>query len=181
MIGSPEDVGRRVAAFAKETKCSHFVMGMQVPDVDPAKEKNQSMELLATETPPGVSTEARPCRDFPAGSSSDGIALVDGNLLGDHDLDAREVDEVLFIRAYHLEVTCCCIRLFHVLGAIEPQFHHTIELRARESRGFGSLPSQSMRLHVFPDEAEEFGYRLDERRVNVSPGGTPQSSFQAFA
>jgi hypothetical protein len=52
MIGSPEDVGRRVAAFAKETKCSHFVMGMQVPDVDPAKEKNQSMELLATETLP---------------------------------------------------------------------------------------------------------------------------------
>ncbi len=56
MVGTPEQVARKVEAFFKTSSCTHFVMGMQIPGVDPAK-GTRSMELFAKEIMPAFRSE----------------------------------------------------------------------------------------------------------------------------
>ena len=51
MVGTLDQVARKVDAFVKTSSCTHLVMGMQVPGVDPAK-GTRSMELFAQEIMP---------------------------------------------------------------------------------------------------------------------------------
>jgi alkanesulfonate monooxygenase SsuD/methylene tetrahydromethanopterin reductase-like flavin-dependent oxidoreductase (luciferase family) len=53
MIGTPEQVGPKVEALLKNSPITHFVMGMQIPGVDPRK-GTRSMELFAKEIMPGL-------------------------------------------------------------------------------------------------------------------------------
>ena len=53
LIGAPEQVAPKVEALLKQSQITHFVMGMQLPGVDPRK-GTRSMELFATEILPGL-------------------------------------------------------------------------------------------------------------------------------
>lgn len=51
MIGTPEQVGRKLERFRREYRCTHFIMGTQLPGLDPAK-GTRSLELFARELMP---------------------------------------------------------------------------------------------------------------------------------
>ena len=51
MIGSPDDVGKKLEQFCKDFHCTDFIMDMQFPGLDPAK-ATRSMELFAAELMP---------------------------------------------------------------------------------------------------------------------------------
>ncbi|MFP6680691.1 MAG: hypothetical protein VCB07_00705, partial [Gammaproteobacteria bacterium] len=51
MIGSPDDVGKKLEQFCKDFHCTDFIMDMQFPGLDPAK-ATRSMELFASELMP---------------------------------------------------------------------------------------------------------------------------------
>ena len=53
LIGPPEQVAPKVEALLKHSPLTHFVMGMQLPGVDPRK-GTRSMELFAKEIMPGL-------------------------------------------------------------------------------------------------------------------------------
>jgi alkanesulfonate monooxygenase SsuD/methylene tetrahydromethanopterin reductase-like flavin-dependent oxidoreductase (luciferase family) len=51
LIGSPDDVGKKLEKFCDDFMCTDFIMDMQLPGIDPAK-ATRSMELFATELMP---------------------------------------------------------------------------------------------------------------------------------
>lgn len=51
MIGTPEQVARKLERFEKEFRCTHFIMATQLPGLDPAK-GTRSLELFAKEVMP---------------------------------------------------------------------------------------------------------------------------------
>lgn len=51
MIGTPDEVGRKLETFRSEYACTHFVMATQLPGLDPAK-ATRSLELFAREVMP---------------------------------------------------------------------------------------------------------------------------------
>jgi alkanesulfonate monooxygenase SsuD/methylene tetrahydromethanopterin reductase-like flavin-dependent oxidoreductase (luciferase family) len=51
MIGTPDQVARKLEQFCKEYKCTDFIMDTQFPGLDPAK-GTRSMELFAKEVMP---------------------------------------------------------------------------------------------------------------------------------
>jgi alkanesulfonate monooxygenase SsuD/methylene tetrahydromethanopterin reductase-like flavin-dependent oxidoreductase (luciferase family) len=51
LIGSPDQVGKKLEQFSNEYQCTDFIMDMQFPGLDPAK-ATRSMELFATELMP---------------------------------------------------------------------------------------------------------------------------------
>jgi len=51
LIGSPDDVGKKLERFCAEYRCTDFIMDMQLPGIDPAK-ATRSMELFAAELMP---------------------------------------------------------------------------------------------------------------------------------
>jgi alkanesulfonate monooxygenase SsuD/methylene tetrahydromethanopterin reductase-like flavin-dependent oxidoreductase (luciferase family) len=51
MIGAPDQVARQIERFQKNYQCTHFVMGVQMPGMDPAK-VTHSLELFAKEVMP---------------------------------------------------------------------------------------------------------------------------------
>lgn len=51
LIGSPEQVARKLERFTKQYRCTHFIMATQFPGLDPAK-ANRSFELFAREIMP---------------------------------------------------------------------------------------------------------------------------------
>lgn len=51
MIGTPDQVARKMERFCKEYKCTDFIMDTQMPGMDPAK-GTHSMELFAREVMP---------------------------------------------------------------------------------------------------------------------------------
>jgi alkanesulfonate monooxygenase SsuD/methylene tetrahydromethanopterin reductase-like flavin-dependent oxidoreductase (luciferase family) len=56
MIGTPDEVARKMEAFRKSYDCSHFVMGTQLPGADPAKVR-RALELFAKEVMPSFQTK----------------------------------------------------------------------------------------------------------------------------
>ncbi|MCC2655291.1 MAG: luciferase-like protein [Panacagrimonas sp.] len=55
MIGTPDEVARKMEKFRSEFDCSHFVMGTQLPGADPAKVR-RALELFAKEVMPSFQT-----------------------------------------------------------------------------------------------------------------------------
>jgi alkanesulfonate monooxygenase SsuD/methylene tetrahydromethanopterin reductase-like flavin-dependent oxidoreductase (luciferase family) len=53
MIGSPDDVGKKLEQFCKDFHCTDFIMDMQFPGLEPAK-ATRSMELFAAELMPSL-------------------------------------------------------------------------------------------------------------------------------
>ncbi|TDJ63297.1 MAG: LLM class flavin-dependent oxidoreductase [Proteobacteria bacterium] len=51
LIGSPDDVGKKLEHFCQNHQCTDFIMDMQFPGIDPAK-ATRSMELFARELMP---------------------------------------------------------------------------------------------------------------------------------
>ena len=51
MIGTPDDVARKLERFRAEYRCTHFVMSTQLAGMDPAK-ATRSLELFAREVMP---------------------------------------------------------------------------------------------------------------------------------
>jgi alkanesulfonate monooxygenase SsuD/methylene tetrahydromethanopterin reductase-like flavin-dependent oxidoreductase (luciferase family) len=51
MIGTPDEVARKLQKFQSEYDCTHFVMGTQLPGLDPAK-ATRALELFAKEVMP---------------------------------------------------------------------------------------------------------------------------------
>jgi len=51
MIGTPDQVGRKLEQFRRDYRCTHFVMGTQLPGMEPAK-ATRSLELFAKELMP---------------------------------------------------------------------------------------------------------------------------------
>ena len=51
MIGSPDDVGKKLEQFCQDFHCTDFIMDMQLPGLEPAK-ATRSMELFAAELMP---------------------------------------------------------------------------------------------------------------------------------
>ena len=51
MIGTPDQVARKMEPFFKRHSCTHFVIGMQMPGMDPQK-TTRSLELFAKEIMP---------------------------------------------------------------------------------------------------------------------------------
>ncbi len=51
MIGTPEQVARKMERFCKDYKCTDFIMDTQMPGMDPAK-GTRWMELFAREVMP---------------------------------------------------------------------------------------------------------------------------------
>ena len=51
MIGTPDQVAQKMEKFRKEFLCTHFVMGTQLPGMDP-KKGTRSLELFAKEVMP---------------------------------------------------------------------------------------------------------------------------------
>ncbi len=51
MIGAPDQVARQIERFQKNYHCTHFVMGVQMPGMEPAK-VTHSLELFAREVRP---------------------------------------------------------------------------------------------------------------------------------
>jgi len=51
MIGTPDQVARKLEQFCKEFRCTHFIMGTQLPGLDP-KKATRSFELFAREVMP---------------------------------------------------------------------------------------------------------------------------------
>jgi alkanesulfonate monooxygenase SsuD/methylene tetrahydromethanopterin reductase-like flavin-dependent oxidoreductase (luciferase family) len=51
MIGTPEEVARKIDKFRTEYTCTHFVMATQLPGLDPAR-TTRSLELFAREVMP---------------------------------------------------------------------------------------------------------------------------------
>ena len=56
MIGTPDEVSRKMEKFRKEYDCTHFVMGTQLPGADPAK-VTRALELFAKEVMPSFQTK----------------------------------------------------------------------------------------------------------------------------
>ena len=52
MIGTPDQVAKKLERFRREFRCTHFVMATQFPGMDPAK-GTRSLELFAKEVMPG--------------------------------------------------------------------------------------------------------------------------------
>jgi alkanesulfonate monooxygenase SsuD/methylene tetrahydromethanopterin reductase-like flavin-dependent oxidoreductase (luciferase family) len=55
MIGTPDEVARKMEAFRKQYDCSHFVMGTHLPGADPVK-VTRALELFAREVMPAFQT-----------------------------------------------------------------------------------------------------------------------------
>lgn len=55
MIGTPDEVSRKMEKFAKEYDCTHFVMGTQMPGADPVK-TTRALELFAEKVMPRFQT-----------------------------------------------------------------------------------------------------------------------------
>lgn len=55
MIGTPDDVARKIETFRKEFACTHFIMATQLPGLDPVK-ATASLELFAKEVKPQFHT-----------------------------------------------------------------------------------------------------------------------------
>ncbi len=55
MIGTPEQVAEKMERFCQRFYCTHFVMGTQLPGLDP-KKVTQSLELFAREVMPSFRT-----------------------------------------------------------------------------------------------------------------------------
>jgi alkanesulfonate monooxygenase SsuD/methylene tetrahydromethanopterin reductase-like flavin-dependent oxidoreductase (luciferase family) len=51
MIGTPNQVARKLEQFRKDFVCTHFIMATQLPGLDPDK-ATRSMELFANEVMP---------------------------------------------------------------------------------------------------------------------------------
>jgi alkanesulfonate monooxygenase SsuD/methylene tetrahydromethanopterin reductase-like flavin-dependent oxidoreductase (luciferase family) len=51
MIGTPDQVAKKLERFKKEYRCTHFIMSTQLPGMDPQK-ATRSMELFARELMP---------------------------------------------------------------------------------------------------------------------------------
>jgi alkanesulfonate monooxygenase SsuD/methylene tetrahydromethanopterin reductase-like flavin-dependent oxidoreductase (luciferase family) len=51
MIGTPDQVAKKMEAFCNDFECTHFIMNTQFPGLDPAK-GSRSMELFAREVMP---------------------------------------------------------------------------------------------------------------------------------
>jgi alkanesulfonate monooxygenase SsuD/methylene tetrahydromethanopterin reductase-like flavin-dependent oxidoreductase (luciferase family) len=51
MIGTPDQVGKKMEQFSKEFQCTHFIMSTQLAGLDP-KKATRSMELFAREIMP---------------------------------------------------------------------------------------------------------------------------------
>lgn len=56
MIGTPDQVARKLEKFRGEYDCTHFVMGTQMPGADPAK-TTRALELFAKEVMPSFQTK----------------------------------------------------------------------------------------------------------------------------
>jgi alkanesulfonate monooxygenase SsuD/methylene tetrahydromethanopterin reductase-like flavin-dependent oxidoreductase (luciferase family) len=52
MIGTPDQVARKLEQFHKSFRCTHFIMSTQLPGLDPRK-GTRSLELFAREVMPG--------------------------------------------------------------------------------------------------------------------------------
>jgi alkanesulfonate monooxygenase SsuD/methylene tetrahydromethanopterin reductase-like flavin-dependent oxidoreductase (luciferase family) len=51
MIGTPDQVARKLERFGNEFRCTHFIMATQLPGLDPGK-ATKSLELFAKEVMP---------------------------------------------------------------------------------------------------------------------------------
>jgi alkanesulfonate monooxygenase SsuD/methylene tetrahydromethanopterin reductase-like flavin-dependent oxidoreductase (luciferase family) len=51
MIGSPDDIAKKLETFCAQYQCTDFIMDMQLPGIEPAK-ATHSMELFASEIMP---------------------------------------------------------------------------------------------------------------------------------
>jgi alkanesulfonate monooxygenase SsuD/methylene tetrahydromethanopterin reductase-like flavin-dependent oxidoreductase (luciferase family) len=51
LIGTPDEVGKKLEQFCQDFQCTDFIMDMQFPGLDPAK-STRSMELFAAEIMP---------------------------------------------------------------------------------------------------------------------------------
>jgi len=51
LIGTPDEVGKKLEQFCQDFQCTDFIMDMQLPGLDPAK-STRSMELFAAEIMP---------------------------------------------------------------------------------------------------------------------------------
>ena len=51
MIGTPDQVARKMERFAAEYRCTHFIMSTQLAGMDPRK-STRSLELFAKEIMP---------------------------------------------------------------------------------------------------------------------------------
>ena len=58
MIGTPDEVARKIEQFQSEYDCTHFVMGTQLPGLDPAK-ATRAAELFAREVMPNFHGKGR--------------------------------------------------------------------------------------------------------------------------
>src|SRR5262249_19580059 len=52
MIGTPDQVARKLERFQREFRCTHFIMSTQLPGMDPRK-GTRALELFAREVMPG--------------------------------------------------------------------------------------------------------------------------------
>jgi len=51
MIGTPDQVARKIEQFSKDFRCTHFIMSTQLPGMDPRK-GTRALELFAKEVMP---------------------------------------------------------------------------------------------------------------------------------
>jgi alkanesulfonate monooxygenase SsuD/methylene tetrahydromethanopterin reductase-like flavin-dependent oxidoreductase (luciferase family) len=51
MIGTPDQVARKLKQFRQEFRCTHFIMSTQLPGMDPRK-GTRALELFAQEVMP---------------------------------------------------------------------------------------------------------------------------------
>ena len=51
MIGTPDQVARKLERFQRQFRCTHFIMSTQLPGMDPRK-GTRSLELFAKEVMP---------------------------------------------------------------------------------------------------------------------------------
>ena len=56
MVGSPDEVARKMEAFKKGNDCTHFVMSTQAAGLDPRKAA-RSIDLFAKEVMPSFQTQ----------------------------------------------------------------------------------------------------------------------------
>lgn len=56
MIGTPDQVAQKIETFRKRFQCTHFVMGTQLPGLDPSK-VTRSLQLFAKEVMPAFGPE----------------------------------------------------------------------------------------------------------------------------
>jgi alkanesulfonate monooxygenase SsuD/methylene tetrahydromethanopterin reductase-like flavin-dependent oxidoreductase (luciferase family) len=66
MIGTPDQVARKLERFCREHMCTHFIMATQLPGLDP-KKATRSLELFAREIMPAFRGAGRELDGGPPG------------------------------------------------------------------------------------------------------------------